>query len=37
VYFSDEENWEGTVASGGPKHWHILNIIARRNEDCIAG
>jgi tellurite methyltransferase len=33
VYFSDEENWEGHLASGAPKHWHILNIIARRNED----
>jgi tellurite methyltransferase len=33
VYFSEEEDWEGRVASGAPKHWHILNIIARRNED----
>jgi SAM-dependent methyltransferase len=30
VYFSDEENWSGTLASGQTKHWHILHFIVRR-------
>ncbi len=30
VYFSDEEDWEGQVASGALKHWHILNIKVSR-------
>jgi SAM-dependent methyltransferase len=33
LYFSDEENWNGSLAGGRSKHWHILHFIVRRRAD----
>ena len=32
LYFAEEEDWRGTLASGEKKHWHILYFIVRKRE-----
>jgi hypothetical protein len=30
VEFFQEKEWDGKVASGKPKHWHVFSVIARK-------
>jgi hypothetical protein len=30
VEFLEEKEWDGKVASGKPKRWHVFSIIAKK-------
>jgi tellurite methyltransferase len=27
----DEKEYDGTIANGKPKHWHVFNVIAAKD------